>query len=140
MVASQQSVILLSPNERFQIGVDPITQRFEMTAERLDVAFGQVIGPAFRLVLLYVGQIAKEKLFGHQDAAEHLSRNRTGFQIELSHQSPVMLGEQRLTSSSSGDQAVPKVGCDNFSDCIFTNTPHPRFDCAFCGVLARPRR
>src|SRR5262245_52585444 len=110
-----------------------------MAVEGLHVAFGQVVRPALRLVLFNVGQIAQEKLLGHQDAAEHLSRNRTGFQIELGHQSSMMLGEERLTSSSGGDQAVSEVGGGDLSDCILPNTSHPRIDCVLPRAFARPR-
>ena len=68
--------------------MDAITQRFEMTVERLDVSLRQVVSPALGLVLLDIGQVAEQELLGHQNAAKHLPRNGTSFQIKLCQQSP----------------------------------------------------
>src|SRR4051794_30129840 len=95
-----------------------------MAVERPHVPLRQVIGPALCLFLFDICQIPQEELLGHQDAAEDLARDRTGWQIERREQAPVVGGEQRLMAFG-GDQSVPKVGCYDATNRILAEPPHP---------------
>ncbi len=50
VIARQQGMILLGTNEGLQIGMDAITQRFQMTVERFDVSLRQVVSPPSQCV------------------------------------------------------------------------------------------